>query len=133
MQYVVVKSCECGDQGALMSRDTSISARGAPCNGQELAQQQVGLFHAHVAQGCMTHNVSGVEIQHVAVFAKRYCDSGVYDFAIVAYHGQKHMLIAPETCVWHWSWIAVYLNPTWSLVQSTCARNMQPPMLSTLI
>ena len=54
-----------------------ISARGAPCNGQGLAQQQLGLFNAHLVNKLLTNKESVVGIQQVSMFAKGYCIFGV--------------------------------------------------------
>ena len=76
-----------GMKGALMPKERSISARGAPCNGQDLAQQQAGLFHDHLANQFLSNKVSLVETQQVAMFAKGSGASGVDDFAQVGSHG----------------------------------------------
>ena len=103
-----------------------ISARGAPCNGQELAQQQAGLFPAYLANNLLTKHVSGVEIQTVAMLASGYGASGVYDFAHAGSHSKNpNLRIAPETCARPCARIAVYLNLTWSLSQLACPRRMK--------
>ena len=63
-----------------MARDTPTSAMVHHPMGQNFAQQQVGLFHAHLANMFLPNNVSGVETQQVAMFAKGY---GASDFAQV--------------------------------------------------
>ena len=57
--------------------------------GNNLPQHQAGVLRAHLVNEFLTSNVSGVETQRVAMFAKGYGASGVDDFAKVGSHG-KH-------------------------------------------
>ena len=75
-----------------MPKARSISARCAPCNGQELAP---GLVHARMADKYLTNNESGVEIQQVAMFAERSGASGVGDFCFANFGSHVNI---PKNC-----------------------------------